>query len=178
MKEIALGKETRRLQLRFEAQNVLNHMNAGNPVSGVTSSGFGTIITQFGNPRQAMVAAKLYSDPDRGTNSMKHALAAKFSRRSIIKAAAGIAAASQLGRAAEKGSAYGLIGDRYHNSDYIRVGLNRTIQKDLDVNIDFCDETKSLTAETLNGYKLLIILRDGMSWPDGYPDEGTNAGVG
>jgi hypothetical protein len=26
----------------------------------VTSSGFGTIITQFGNPRQAMVAAKLY----------------------------------------------------------------------------------------------------------------------
>lgn len=59
MKDFALGKETRHLQLRFEAQNVLNHMNAGNPVSGVTSSGFGTIITQFGNPRQAMVAAKL-----------------------------------------------------------------------------------------------------------------------
>jgi Trehalose utilisation len=107
---------------------------------------------------------------------MKQALMAKFSRRSIIRAAAGIAAASQVGRAAEKGSAYGLIGDRYHNSDYIRVGLNRTIQKDLDVNIDFCDETKSLTAETLKGYKLLIILRDGMSWPDGYPDETTNAG--
>jgi len=35
-------------------------MNAGNPISGVTSSGFGTIITQSGNPRQAMVAAKLY----------------------------------------------------------------------------------------------------------------------
>jgi hypothetical protein len=60
MKEFGLGSESRRLQLRFEAQNVLNHMNAGNPVSGVTSSGFGTIITQFGNPRQAMVAAKLY----------------------------------------------------------------------------------------------------------------------
>lgn len=107
---------------------------------------------------------------------MKQALMAKFSRRSVITAAAGIAAASQVGRAAQKSSAYGLIGDRYHNSDYIRVGLNRTIQKDLDVNIDFCDETKNLTAETLNGYKLLIILRDGMSWPDGYPDEGTNAG--
>jgi Carboxypeptidase regulatory-like domain/TonB-dependent Receptor Plug Domain len=60
MKEFRLGSESRRLQLRFEAQNVLNHMNAGNPVSGVTSSGFGTIITQSGNPRQAMVAAKLY----------------------------------------------------------------------------------------------------------------------
>ena len=33
-----------------------------------------------------------------------------------------------------------------------------------------------LTAETLRPYKLLIILRDGMIWPDGYPDESTNAG--
>ena len=60
MKEIGLGKETRRLQLRFEAQNAFNHMNAANPISGVTTSGFGTIVSQFGNPRQAMVAAKLY----------------------------------------------------------------------------------------------------------------------
>jgi hypothetical protein len=60
MKEIGLGSESRHLQLRFEAQNVLNHMNAGLPVTGVTNSGFGQIITQFGNPRQAMVAAKLY----------------------------------------------------------------------------------------------------------------------
>ena len=60
MKEIGLGKEGRHLQLRFEAQNAFNHMNAGLPVTGVTNSGFGQIITQFGNPRQAMVAAKLY----------------------------------------------------------------------------------------------------------------------
>jgi hypothetical protein len=60
MKVWSLGSESRRLQLRFEAQNVLNHMNAGNPVTGVTSSGFGSITTQTGNPRQAMVAAKLY----------------------------------------------------------------------------------------------------------------------
>jgi len=26
---------------------------------------------------------------------------------------------------------------------------------------------RCFTAETLNGYKLLIILRDGMNWPDG-----------
>jgi hypothetical protein len=60
MKELGLGKEGRRLQFRFEAQNVLNHMNAANPITGVTSSGFGTIISQSGNPRQAMAAAKLY----------------------------------------------------------------------------------------------------------------------
>ena len=60
MKEFGLGSEMRRLQLRFEAQNVFNHMNAGNPATGVTNSGFGQIIAQAGNPRQAMVAAKLY----------------------------------------------------------------------------------------------------------------------
>jgi type 1 glutamine amidotransferase len=78
-------------------------------------------------------------------------------------------------RSAQKAAAFALIGDRYHNSDYIRTGLNRTIAKELGVSIDFCDETKMLTAETLAGYKLLIILRDGMIWPDGYPDENTNA---
>jgi type 1 glutamine amidotransferase len=98
------------------------------------------------------------------------------SRRSAIALVAGTALASRVGHSAEKGSAYGLIGDRYHNSDYIRSGLNRTIQSDLGVKIDFCDETRNLTAETLQGYKLLIILRDGMIWPDGYPDETTTAG--
>jgi hypothetical protein len=99
-----------------------------------------------------------------------------ISRRSAIAMVAGAALAPRTARSAEKASAYGLIGDRYHNSDYIRTALNRTIQSDLGVNIDFCDETRNLTAETLHGYKLLIILRDGMIWPDGYPDESTNAG--
>jgi len=88
---------------------------------------------------------------------------------------AGAALAPCVGRSAQKATAYALIGDRYHNSDYIRTGLSRTVGKDLGVSIDFCDETKTLTSETLQGYKLLIILRDGMIWPDGYPDETTNA---
>jgi hypothetical protein len=96
-----------------------------------------------------------------------------ISRRTAIAACAGALAAPA--RAARKATAFALIGDRYHNSDYIRTALNRTIAKDLGVSIDFCDETKMLNAETLNGYKLLIILRDGMIWPDGYPDETTNA---
>src|SRR5438270_7139571 len=99
-----------------------------------------------------------------------------ITRRSAIAAIAGVSLAPRPGRSAQKGAAYSLIGDRYHNSDYIRTGLNRTIAKDLGVSIDFCDETSMLTAETLKGYKMLIILRDGMIWPDGYPDETTNAG--
>ncbi len=99
----------------------------------------------------------------------------RTSRRSAIASLAGAALTASRGRAAGKATAYALIGDRYHNSDYIRTGLARNIGKDLKISIDFCDETQALTAETLNGYKLLIILRDGMIWPDGYPDESSNA---
>jgi Trehalose utilisation len=99
----------------------------------------------------------------------------KISRRVAITAVAGSALGPRVGRSAEKASAYGLIGDRHHNSDYIRTALNRTIQHDLGVTIDFCDETKNLTADTLQGYKLLIILRDGSIYPDGYNSEGDNA---
>lgn len=98
------------------------------------------------------------------------------SRRSALAAIAGGAAAPRLCRSAQKATAFGLIGDRYHNSDYIRTGLNRTIAGDLGVSIDFTDETRTLNAETLEGYRLLIVLRDGMIWPEGYPDESTNAG--
>jgi Trehalose utilisation len=98
------------------------------------------------------------------------------SRRSALAALAGGLVASPLARSAQKATAFALIGDRYHNSDYIRGALGRTIEKDLNISIDFCDETKNLNAETLRGYKLLIILRDGMNWPDGYPDESSNAG--
>jgi hypothetical protein len=97
------------------------------------------------------------------------------SRRSALASLAGAALAPAVGRAAQKATAFALIGDRYHNSDYVRTALSRTIAKDLGVSIDFSDETKLLNAETLKGYKLLIILRDGMIWPDGYPDESSNA---
>jgi hypothetical protein len=101
---------------------------------------------------------------------------ANTTRRSVIAALAGAALAPFPGKAAKKATAFALIGDRYHNSDYIRIGLTRTIAKELDVTIDFTDETSLLNAETLDGYKVLIVLRDGMIWPDGYGgDESTNA---
>ncbi|MCZ6680502.1 MAG: ThuA domain-containing protein [Candidatus Poribacteria bacterium] len=68
----------------------------------------------------------------------------------------------------EKSTAFALIGDRYHNSDYIRTALGKTLVRELGVTIDFTDEVKLLNAETLRGYKMLIIFRDGMIWPDGY----------
>jgi hypothetical protein len=101
---------------------------------------------------------------------------ANTTRRTALAALAGAAVVPTYGKAAKKASAFALIGDRYHNSDYIRIGLTRTIAKQLDVSIDFTDETSLLNAETLDGYKALIVLRDGMIWPDGYGgDESTNA---
>ncbi|HUQ95217.1 MAG TPA: ThuA domain-containing protein [Bryobacteraceae bacterium] len=99
----------------------------------------------------------------------------KTSRRFAIASLAGAALSPGIGRSAQKATAFALIGDRYHNSDYIRTALSRNIVKDLGISVDFCDETKMLTLDTLQGYKLLIILRDGMIWPDGYPDESSNA---
>jgi len=63
---------------------------------------------------------------------------------------------------------FALGGDRYHNIDYIRTALGKTLVKDLGVSIDFTDELSLLSAATLNEYKLLIMLRDGMLWPGGY----------
>ena len=87
------------------------------------------------------------------------------SRRRFLLACAAAAAAQSCApadvpeaaapAAPAKADAFALIGDRYHNSDYIRTGLNRTIAEPLGVSIDFCDETKRLTADTLEGYRLL-----------------------
>lgn len=60
MKDFRLFSESRRLQLRFEAQNILNHMNAGNPDSSIISRTFGTITGQSGIPRRAMISARFF----------------------------------------------------------------------------------------------------------------------
>jgi type 1 glutamine amidotransferase len=64
--------------------------------------------------------------------------------------------------------AFALIGDRYHNSDYIRTGLGQTIGTGLGLEIDFSDQIERLNASTLAAQKLLIVFRDGMVWPQGY----------
>ena len=68
----------------------------------------------------------------------------------------------------QKGTAFALIGDRYHNSDYIRTALGKTLVHGLGLTIDFTDEVESLNEENLKDYQMLIIFRDGMIWPDGY----------
>lgn len=96
----------------------------------------------------------------------------RITRRSALSAIAMAAVSPSLpAQTAKQATAFALIGDRYHNSDYIRTALSKTLVKDLGISIDFRDEVNLLNAEQLKGYKLLIILRDGMLWPSGYEDK-------
>ena len=64
-------------------------------------------------------------------------------------------------------TAFALIGDEPHNSAYIQTGLTRTLVEGAGVSIDFTDQEKMLSYETLRQYKLLIMFRDGYKWPNG-----------
>jgi type 1 glutamine amidotransferase len=102
-----------------------------------------------------------------------------FSRRALVRNAGMVAGAGLLGlgtaasvqsqsaRSNGKPRALALIGDRYHNPDYIRVSLDKVF-KDLDIPIDYTIRYDQISAALLKNYQLLLILRDGMIWPDGY----------
>jgi type 1 glutamine amidotransferase len=63
--------------------------------------------------------------------------------------------------------AIALIGDRYHSPTYIRDGLIAVLVRE-NIPVTFLTEVTGLNAESLQNHQLLIILRDGMNWPDGY----------
>jgi type 1 glutamine amidotransferase len=91
----------------------------------------------------------------------------RFSRRAAIGAA--LAAGTLPGWAATKAKprVLALIGDRYHNPDYIRVSLDKVFGG-LGLPVDYTMDYAGLSAAALKPYQLLLILRDGMIWPGGY----------
>jgi hypothetical protein len=100
-----------------------------------------------------------------------------FSRRSVVRGASLAAGGGLIGLAAGESAqsqtvrgkprALALIGDRYHNADYIRVSLDKVFGA-LDIAVDYTIAYETISAELLKNYQLLVILRDGMIWPDGY----------
>lgn len=40
----------------------------------------------------------------------------------------------------ETGDVFALIGDRFHNSDYIRTALRKTLVQEMGLKIDFTDD--------------------------------------
>ena len=70
-------------------------------------------------------------------------------------------------KAGERPRALALIGDRYHNADYIRVALGKLFDE-LGLPIDFTINYAEISASLLRNYRLFVTLRDGMIWPGGY----------
>src|SRR3954452_19971701 len=81
-------------------------------------------------------------------------------------AASALLATQSSGQAPGKPKVLALVGDRYHNPDYIRVGMDKIFGA-LQLNADYTIQYLSLSRELLKNYQLLLILRDGMIWPDG-----------
>jgi len=101
----------------------------------------------------------------------------RLSRRSAIRTIGSIGAASALGAmgvrprasaAVGKADVFALVGDRWHNFDYIRTALTRTLVRESGVTITFTPDNTRLTRETLAAHKLLIMLCDGLAFPGGY----------
>jgi len=99
----------------------------------------------------------------------------RTSRRHFIHgvAAAGVSGLAFAQNLSSKESAaafprtLALIGDRYHNSDFIRVALTRLFDS-LSLPVDFTINYQDVSAALLNRYQLFICFRDGLIWPKGY----------
>ena len=101
---------------------------------------------------------------------------AQLSRRTFI---IGAGVASLLPGAPTAPRALALIGDRYHNPDYIRVALTRMFEG-LNIAVDYTADYGALSSTQLKNYQLFVCLRDGMIWPGGYlgPDAYTSYAAG
>jgi Trehalose utilisation len=96
----------------------------------------------------------------------------RVSRRRLLRSGTGAAAAGLLGFAKGQTSrqhsrALALIGDRYHNPDYIRVSLDRVF-KEVGVGVDYTIAYDQLSRDLLRNYDLFLCFRDGIIWPNGY----------
>src|SRR3954454_15647209 len=95
-----------------------------------------------------------------------------ISRRSMLRASGlagvGMASGMRSAFAAPTATAFALCGDESHNSDYIRTALSKTLVDGAGLTIDFTDQEKLLSYENLRKYKILIMYRDGLRFPDGY----------
>ena len=103
------------------------------------------------------------------------------SRRILLKRAAAAAGRTSIAFGQPRGArkALALIGDRYHNSDYIQVALTRMFEGQ-GVAVDYTTGYDRLSAQLLKDYRLFLCLRDGMIWPQGYlgPDAYTSYSSG
>jgi len=62
--------------------------------------------------------------------------------------------------------ALALIGDRYHDPAHLEAGLKEALGG-AGISLTFAVDVRALSRENLKGMQLLVMLRDGIIWPDG-----------
>lgn len=70
--------------------------------------------------------------------------------------------------APSKSDILAVIGDRWHSFDYLRTAFTRTLVKEGGASTAFVPAPSDFGAEMLAGYKLLLMLCDGLAFPGGY----------
>src|ERR1019366_4654210 len=132
------------------------------------------------NPRITRCSCRM--TPRRCEDAEERHMNVGISRRAALRgiglALAGSSALPASVYGNKKVTALVIGGDRYHNMDYIRTALGKTLGKDLGLTLDFSDEVTLLATRFLKDYKMLIMLRDGMVFPTGYGAGGGPGGRG
>ena len=90
-----------------------------------------------------------------------------FSARNAPAQTASAHSAIGVYQSADRPRALAVIGDRYHSPVYIRDNLLPAFARE-NVPITFIVNHEALTAEALEQVQLLVFLKDGMVWPNGY----------
>lgn len=113
----------------------------------------------------------------KGGRSPDAHLQGPISRRNLLMSAVALGAGSKVLEAAtasatadppqSKPSILALIGDRYHNADYIHVALDRLFSE-MGLAWDYTTRYEQLSGNLLRGYRVLVVFKDGMIWPGGY----------
>ncbi|MBI3278348.1 MAG: ThuA domain-containing protein [Acidobacteria bacterium] len=85
----------------------------------------------------------------------------------LAAAAAAPQNSSSVYQTAQRPRALALIGDRYHSPVYIRDGLAPALLRE-NIPVTFIENTEALNSDSLREHQILIILRDGMNWLNGY----------
>lgn len=62
---------------------------------------------------------------------------------------------------------FAVIGDRYHNADFIRTHLDRLFAE-MGLAYDYTIDCREITPERLRRYPVFLFFRDGLAFPDGY----------
>jgi type 1 glutamine amidotransferase len=103
----------------------------------------------------------------------KRILSRRAAMRNLGVLGAGAALGSGLSAAGssaapKKIDVLAVIGDRWHSFDYLRTAFNRTLVKEGGASVTFVPAPSDFGADKLAGYKLLLMLCDGLAFPGGY----------